>query len=857
MKALWPVSSRFSAVNLYPSGRRMLAGLVLGNLLAISLIAALAILSLASGRDTFSSRAQVATENLAHSLSLSLSAKLDLIDHALQAIALAYARDEAEGLLETQRVERLLNEQDALVPDIEQPRILDEHGTLRFGKLNPALELSNAELQNGLQQARSDGTSILLISEPLYRRDTRSWVLMLSKRLNHPDGHFAGLVQAEVAIEQLQQVLSSMDVGPRGALTLRTVSRRLVARHTGLGESGVPIGSDQISAQLQEALQAHPEAGHFLATTAIDGVERSSAYQRVGPYPLLILVGLGTDDFLAPWYSQVRQVVALSLLLALSLVAASVGIYRAWSRELLNKAAVQREARRHQALLRTSSDGVHVLNAEGRLVELNEAFSHMLGYQRDEMLGMHLSQWDAEWGQPDQDQSLKALMQQNSFALKTRQLRRDRHVIEVEITGAPVHIDGHLLLFCASRDITERNATARELQQHREQLEQLVALRTAEVQNSEARFRAFMAATPAMAWITDAAGRLCYANTAWERALGLGPAEWQDQTALQILPPSVALALQAQDAQVLQSSQALEQLSATGLPGGPERHWQIIKFPLPDSRGAPQVASIAIDISAQVQAEAERTDALLREQALRDAAERHADNLREAVNERDEFVRVLAHEVRQPLNNASAALESAAAVLTQVGQIERGPATHRIRRAQGVISQIVGSLDNTLAATALLSSAQRVVAHDADVDVLIELSLAELLVEQRGRVQVERISSTRTASMDSGLMRLALRNVLSNALAYSPASTPVVLRITDSDEPLALVFEILDAGPGVSDELLPQLFERGVRGPSDLPGHGIGLYVVRRVMELHGGTVDVRRNQPTGTVFRLWLPQDL
>jgi signal transduction histidine kinase len=71
------------------------------------------------------------------------------------------------------------------------------------------------------------------------------------------------------------------------------------------------------------------------------------------------------------------------------------------------------------------------------------------------------------------------------------------------------------------------------------------------------------------------------------------------------------------------------------------------------------------------------------------------------------------------------------------------------------------------------------------------------------------------------------------------------------------VFEILDAGPGVSDELLPQLFERGVRGPSDLPGHGIGLYVVRRVMELHGGTVDVRRNQPTGTVFRLWLPQDL
>jgi signal transduction histidine kinase len=46
-----------------------------------------------------------------------------------------------------------------------------------------------------------------------------------------------------------------------------------------------------------------------------------------------------------------------------------------------------------------------------------------------------------------------------------------------------------------------------------------------------------------------------------------------------------------------------------------------------------------------------------------------------------------------------------------------------------------------------------------------------------------------------------------------------------------------------------------VRLHVDLPGHGIGLHVVKRVMELHGGQVDVQPHRPRGAVFRLWLPQ--
>jgi len=719
-----------------PGPRRLIAWLVVGNVLTVALIVALAGLSLASSRERFRERALLATDNLAHSLEQALAARFDLIDHGLQSLALLSAvtasteRSEPPG-----RLDRLLAKQHQLMPEVDALRLFDADGHAR-PPVSPAAGALHWEPPvQAFREARDTGAPAegLQISEPLYQSRTKRWVLLLSRRLTAANGQFAGVVQAEVAVDRFRDMLATVAVGPHGAATLRTRTLRLVARHTEHDANPAPVGSNRISAELQAVLQQKPAGGTYIARTAIDGIERANAYVPVQDRPLIVLVGLGTADFLAPWQSQVRQVVALSCVLLLTVLAASLALYQAWRREA---------------------------------------------------------------------------------------------------------------------------ATARELQTHRDQLEQLVAVRTDEVQASETRFRAFMTATPATAWIKDGTGRLVYANAAWEQAFGVAPQAWAGRTAFELLPAPMARALQAHDERVRITGQPVESIETTHAAGDTERHWQTVQFLLPTQDGAEQVAGIAIDITRQVQAEFERAAALVREQGLRDAAERQADHLREAIHERDEVVRVLAHEVRQPLNNASAALESAAAELAPGARREPGQAMQRVRRAQGVIRQIVGALDNTLAATALLTSAERIGSHDADVDVLIDLSLADLDAAQRARVQVERVSSTRTASMDSGLMRLALRNVLSNALAYSPADSQVILRLTDSDEPLALVFEVLDTGPGVRDELLPRLFERGVRGNQDVPGHGIGLYVVRRVMELHGGTVDLRPNAPTGTVFRLWLPQD-
>jgi len=137
----------------------------------------------------------------------------------------------------------------------------------------------------------------------------------------------------------------------------------------------------------------------------------------------------------------------------------------------------------------------------------------------------------------------------------------------------------------------------------------------------------------------------------------------------------------------------------------------------------------------------------------------------------------------------------------------------------------------------------------------------DMPASERSRVRVVRATPTTTASMDVSLMRLALGNLLANALRHSPPGSPVEMRVSDMDEPLALVIDVVDQGPGIPDDLLDRLFQRGIHKGRAAPrsprqGMGLGLYIVHRVMQLHGGQVALVRNGPDGVTMRLIVGQD-
>lgn len=254
------------------------------------------------------------------------------------------------------------------------------------------------------------------------------------------------------------------------------------------------------------------------------------------------------------------------------------------------------------------------------------------------------------------------------------------------------------------------------------------------------------------------------------------------------------------------------------------------------------------------------------ERAVRARAEGESAGLRKLLEERDQMLadredmlRLLAHEVRQPLNNASAALQSASAAIAAVGGEPNADIRRPLLRAEHVLDHVIGTLNNALAAATMLTSGSTEPIADTDLDTLIGLVVHDMAAEDRSRITVESHTAMRTVQVQPLLMRLALSNLLSNALAYSPSGSPVQLRIRDSEEPPAIVMEVADRGEGIASELLPRVFDKGTRGSNAhaKTGAGLGLYIVRKVVELHQGSVEIVPNPPRGSIARMTIPQGI
>lgn len=112
---------------------------------------------------------------------------------------------------------------------------------------------------------------------------------------------------------------------------------------------------------------------------------------------------------------------------------------------------------RYQTLLKSSIDGIHVIDLDGNIVDVNEAFCRQLGYSYVEAMQLNVTQWDAQWSAEELLRILKELIDLGEARqFETKHRRKDGSLIDVEINSVPVIVEGRPLLFASARDITGR-----------------------------------------------------------------------------------------------------------------------------------------------------------------------------------------------------------------------------------------------------------------------------------------------------------------------------------------------------------------------------------------------------------------
>ena len=225
-----------------------------------------------------------------------------------------------------------------------------------------------------------------------------------------------------------------------------------------------------------------------------------------------------------------------------------------------------------------------------------------------------------------------------------------------------------------------------------------------------------------------------------------------------------------------------------------------------------------------------------------------------AMQVKDEFVATVSHELRTPLTSALAYLEllDESADVSVEGHAQVTAARRNMLRLSHLVADLL--FTTRAAAGSPLVSPYR-------VDLVTVVGEAVDAASVDAEVAGVRLTCTRPASVlvqaDGMRLRQVLDNLLANAIAYSARGGEVAVELTEGDDDVVLV--VADHGTGIEPDEVGEVFGRFYRGQNarrgQVPGTGLGLTIVRAIVEAHGGEVLLASTVDAGTSVRVLLPR--
>jgi PAS domain S-box-containing protein len=371
----------------------------------------------------------------------------------------------------------------------------------------------------------------------------------------------------------------------------------------------------------------------------------------------------------------------------------------------------------------------------------------------------------------------------------------------------------------------------------------------AALRESEERYRYLAESIPQLVWTANAEGVLIDVNQRWLEFTGLTLSQAQTGGWETIVHPEDVPVLSQQWVAAQHNSTYYQAEGRMRQADGGYR-WHLHQaVPLKDEQG--QVIKwfgTATDIEDQKQLEQERNYLLQRERSAREAAET-------ANRIKDEFLAVLSHELRSPLNPILGWVK-----LLQTRQFDPAAtkrALETIERNAKLQTQLI---DDLLDVSRILQGKMVLNVCPVDLESVIDAALetVRLSAEAKG-IAIHKVISSDVSTIlgDSGRLQQVVWNLLSNAIKFTPNGGHIEIRLIQNGTSVQI--QVQDTGKGISPEFLPHVFEyfRQEDGSTTrkFGGLGLGLAIVRYLIEQHGGTVQVESpGENLGATFTVHLP---
>jgi PAS domain S-box-containing protein len=544
------------------------------------------------------------------------------------------------------------------------------------------------------------------------------------------------------------------------------------------------------------------------------------------------------------------------------------------------EAALRESEARFRGVVESNMVGIFFWDASGCITDGNDMAVRMLGYSREELQSRQIRWSDIT---PSEFQEIDAAMQAQLLAegvcppFEKAYIRKDKVQVPILIGGAliPGYTDRGVAYFI---DITDRK-----------QAEENLRL-------SEHRYRTLAHAVAQLMWVNDARGNIKFYNQRWQEYTGMNELELGVGLWAEIIHPDDFAATSAKRTKAIQAGEAYE-VECRLKRADQTYRWHLARVvPFKDEQG--QILywfGTATDIDDRKRAEQEREQLLIQAQAAREAAET-------ANRIKDEFLAVVSHELRSPLNpilgwakllrshqldqqkteHALEVIERNAQMQAQlindlldVSRILRGKLSLQNNRVD-----LLSTIQAAMETVHLAAAAKTIDLQFTTVDADLENDEQQTAISPIGQQAANSRSSTRHSkfivSGDPNRLQQVIWNLLSNAVKFTAQGGRIAVRLEQIRAEEGIVKEngetllplssttyaqitVTDTGKGIHPDFLPHVFDHFRQEDSATTrrfgGLGLGLAIVRYLVELHGGTVHADSpGEGLGATFTVKLP---
>lgn len=511
-----------------------------------------------------------------------------------------------------------------------------------------------------------------------------------------------------------------------------------------------------------------------------------------------------------------------------------------------NETGLKTEKKRLETILQTASDGIHLFNKDGVLIDANQKFLDMMGYDRSAINRESLTSWLNTRDKERVCNVLKDLTENERISggttLRLMKKRKDGSFFPAEVNFVGFVFNGEKLVYASSRDVS-----------HRIQLEN-------EIRRREAEQRTLIKALPDLIWVKDIDGVYTRCNKRFEEFFGASESEIVGKTDYDFVPKELGDFFRENDLKAIEKgTSSFNEEEITFASDGHTEYLQTIKTPLYDDEGkVTGVLGIGRDLSEYIRTQKELKD--------------HKEGLERLVSERtkelesmvikaesgnrakSEFLANMSHEIRTPMTSI-------------IGMIGLALKTDLNEKQESYIKKSFDSANNLLGLINDILDFSKIEAGKLDFesisfDLKEVIENVETLMRPKAEEKSQNLSFEFSNDIPAGLVGDPLRvgqvllNLTANAVKFTPDKGEIkvfIKLVRETEDYNTISFDIVDNGIGISDEFSKSLYDAFNQADNSFSrkygGTGLGLAISKSLVKKMGGDLNFKNNKSGGATF--------